>query len=429
LNDKIFSLEKKMIRRMGFILISAILLSGAHAVQELRKEGRYFVTEIIKTFTVTGKGSIQFDDIFGDVDVETWEKREVYIREYKKMDVFTEEEAEAALERSKSSYRQTGNVITIDGSGSHRDWIRSEFQVKLPADFDVAIDTRGGDVSVVGPNGNVEVKTSGGDVELRSLGGMVDAHTSGGDMRAADIGGKTSLQTSGGDLELENIRGPLHARTSGGSIQLIRANDIADLHTSGGDIAIENVKGRVIANTSGGDIEVVGTSGEVEVNTSGGDISLENVGGGMQANTAGGDIEGRTISGSARVSTSGGSIELIDVRGGVDGRTAGGDISVEVTLRDFSKPHTIELRTAGGEIELAIPEKLPATIYAEIRTSDRWDSYNIYSDFPIRISKEGDGEKSRGSRTRITGDGEINGGGDPIRLMTADGDIHIKKIR
>ena len=47
--------------------------------------------------------------------------------------------------------------------------------------------------------------------------------------------------------------------------------------------------------------------------------------------------------------------------------------------------------------------------------------YRIYSDFPLVIK----GENSN----RITGRGDINGGGDLIKLRTMNGDIHIRLLK
>ena len=103
-----------------------------------------------------------------------------------------------------------------------------------------------------------------------------------------------------------------------------------------------------------------------------------------------------------------------------------------MTLTDFSKDHQVELRTAGGELTLILPEKLPATLRAEIEVEDRWRDYNIYSDFPLTTRTEGSGAEKRYRRRRrsyIRSEGEINGGGDLIELYTVNGDIHIKRLR
>ena len=321
------------------LLIFAICLTSSVFAQELTKRGRYYVAEITKTFKVQEGGELIIDDVRGDVRVTTWDKKEVFIKELKRMDVYTEKEAKTVLEKSKSSYRQRGNTIEIGGEYYSRDWIKSEFDVTVPKVFMVDIQTRGGDISVSRLNGEVKLKTSGGDIILEEIDGEVDAHTSGGDIEVINSTKSVRIKTSGGDIELENIGGPLTAKTSGGDIVLRNSKSRMDLHTSGGSIEIKDAGGRVKAHTSGGDIDVVNTQGDVEVHTSGGDIDFHNIGGRLDASTSGGDIKGDIINGSVYTSTSGGDIDLKDVRGGVEGKTAGGDISVEITLEDFKKNH------------------------------------------------------------------------------------------
>ncbi|MFQ5824274.1 MAG: DUF4097 domain-containing protein [bacterium] len=422
---------KRLSMLYGLWFVPIVFFYSSTQAQELRKEGRYYVAEITKNYTVKKGGTLRIYEVRGNVRVDTWDKNEVQIHEIKKMDVFTEEEAKVALERSKSSYQQRGDIIEIGGESYYRDWIKSNFKIMVPKVFNVDLQIRGGDLTVSRLTGEVSLKTSGGEITLNAIDGPVEAKTSGGDIEVINSKKRVTLKTSGGSIELENIGGPLIAKTSGGDITLRSSNAMVDIRTSGGDIELSDVGGEVKAHTSGGDIDVQNTKGAVNVHTSGGDIDLRNIGGTLDASTSGGDIEGRTIQGGAEVSTSGGSIELKDVKGGVRGKTAGGDISVEITLRDFKKDHRVDLRTAGGEIALYIPEKLPATIRAEIEITDRWEDYNIYSDFPLTSSEDmGRKEERRYRRRRyIRSEGDINGGGDLIELYTTNGDIHIKKLR
>ena len=427
-------------RIQKFQILKSVLLPGLILIvqnsdlvsQELRREGRYFVAEIHETFEVRGGGTLRIYDIRGDVEIESWNKNRVEVIEFKRMDVSTKDEAETVLRRLQTRYEQRGNTIEIAGEHRRGDWVKSNFEIKVPKDFDVDIETSAGDLSIRELAGDVRLKTSGGEIRLTDIDGAVDAKTSGGDIIVINSTDRVTLKTSGGELELQNIGGPVIARTSGGDIKLTSSEGRVDLHTSGGDIEIRDAGGDVKAHTSGGEIDIDNTKGAVEIHTSGGDLELRNIGGSLDASTSGGDIRGRSIDGRADVSTSGGSIDLEDVNGGVRAKTAGGDINVEVTLKDFRKDHRIDLRTAGGEITLSIPEDLPATIRAEIEITDRWEDYNIYSDFPLTSSEEHDRQEKRRNRRRrsrsrrfIRSDGDINGGGDLIELFTTDGDIHI----
>ena len=413
------------------VSMSAILILNSESKsQELIKKGRYFVAEVTKNFTVKRSGTLRIVDIRGNVNVITWAKNEVLVIEYKKIDTRSEKEAREILEKSRSGYTQRGDIIEIGGDYYDRDWMESDYEVTVPQNFNVDIKTRGGDLSVGHLTGTVSMSTSGGEIRLNDIDGLVDAKTSGGDIEVVNSKQRTSLSTSGGDLDLKNIGGALVAKTSGGDISLRGSHARSVIHTSGGDIIIVDAGEGVEAHTSGGDIDVSDTKGPAEVHTSGGDIQLHNIGGALEASTSGGDIIGRTIQGGADISTSGGEIELLDVKGGVYAKTAGGDVTVEITLTDFKVDHRTSLRTAGGEITLYIPEKLPATIRAEIEITDRWEDYNIYSDFPLTSASEtGSGESRRfRSRKFIRSEGEINGGGDIVELYTTDGNIHIKKL-
>jgi len=413
---------RRTIMIMLALMLTTVSLSPA---QELRRSGKYYVTEITKNFTVHPGGTLRLTRIRGDVEVQAWAKKEVFVRQVLRFDVYTEGEARRALEEMKSSFTQTGDIIEITGE-SGRDWIDSRYTVSAPGDFRVDVSTSGGDVSVREMKGDLKLRTAGGDINLTSVGGPVRAVTSGGDITLRTSTGDVDLKTSGGDLTLENVLGILRASTSGGDISLAGAKKDVDLHTSGGDIAIREVSGRLEANTSGGDILVEKCAGEVEISTSGGDVTVRNTGGNTRASTSGGDIDALNINGSIVAATSGGDLELSDIRGAIDGSTSGGSIIASLALADFSKPHPVTLRSSGGDIELTIPEKLPATVRAEI-TMGRggWGSferYEILSDFPLTISRD----KSTG-REIIRAEGAINGGGDLITLTTSEGNITIRK--
>lgn len=413
---------------LGAVALFTLSLSWASFAQELRKEGRYYLSEIKKNFNVTATGSLEMAEITGDVDITVWPKNEVQILERLRMDVYTEEEAKRALEDRKASYTQSGDRIIVRGEGRRsRESLESSFQISLPATFNLDIATSGGNISARQIKGTSRLRTSGGDVTLTEIGGTVRATTSGGNVTVRDADGDIDVKTSGGDLELERIKGLLVGATSGGNIMLRGATKDVRLRTSGGDVEIIDTDGAVSASTSGGNVRVENVRGRVEAATSGGDVVLRNIKQEVEAATSGGDIDAVGLFGASRLRTSGGDVTLRDVQASVSAATSGGDVEVEFTLKDFTKPHAIDLKSSGGAITLAIPEKLPATINAEIRLGDgRWFSrerYDISSDFPLKIQRE---EESREGRY-IRGEGQINGGGDLITLITSAGNITIRK--
>ncbi len=405
-----------------------MLVSVASFAQDLRKEGRYYVSEIKRNFNVSATGTLEMSDLTGDIDITVSLKNEVQILERLRMDVYTEEEAKRALEDRKASYTQSGDRVIVRGEGRRsRESLESSFQISVPAAFNLDITTSGGNISARQIKGTSRLRTSGGNVTLLEVGGTVRATTSGGNVDVRDSDGDIDVKTSGGNLDLERIKGALVGATSGGNITLRGATKDVRLRTSGGDVEIIDTEGAVTASTSGGNVRVENVRGRVEASTSGGDVILRNIKQEVDAATSGGDIDAVGLFGAARLRTSGGDVQLRDVQASVSAATSGGDVEVDFTLKDFAKPHAIDLKSSGGEIMLTIPEKLPATITAEIRLGDgRWFSrerYDISSDFPLKIQRE---EESREGRY-IRGEGQINGGGELITLTTSAGNITIRK--
>ena len=422
-------MKRKMILMwvIGILFVN-LIPTIALSQEELRKEGRYWVADIVKEFSVNKGGKLIVEEVRGDVIITTWDKNQVKIHEIRKMDVYTKGEAEAIFKDAKSIYRKEDNTVRVGAEGSYRSYMSSTFNINLPTEFNIAIGTKGGDISVTELKGTAELSTSGGDIRLVRVDGRVNANTSGGDVLVEQNTQAVTVKTSGGDVDIIDVEGEVDAKTSGGDISIRNNKARVSAHTSGGDIELQNVGAEVDVRTSGGDIDVDGSAGDISVSTSGGDIELRNVKGVAVAKTSGGDIEAMSIMKGVQAKTSGGDILLKDIQGFIEGATSGGNVEAEMTLKDFSKDHHVELKSSGGDLTLWIPEKLPATINAEIQlTGSTWQDYDIYSDFDLTKEKE-DQERGRGGEY-IRSQGKINGGGDLINLSTTNGNITIKKLR
>ena len=416
---------------ISFILCLLILVPALTFSQEkLRKEGRYYIADILKEYKVKKGGDLVMEKIRGDVVITTWKKNVVNIHEIRKMDVYTEAEARAVLKKNDVLYQKSGNTIKVGGEDNYRSYMSSTFTITLPDEFNVEVGTSGGDISITALKGTVQLKTSGGDIDLVRIRGPVKAKTSGGDVTVEETTGEVNIYTSGGDIEISDVKGEVEARTSGGDIIVKNNNAKVSAHTSGGDIELKNIGAEVEAHTSGGDIEVDGSKGKLEVTTSGGDIDIKDVNDVVMAKTSGGDVDAANIMNGIFAETSGGDIDLGEIQGFIEAKTSGGDVEAKMTLKDFSKDHHVEMKSSGGNLTLYIPAKLPATISAVItvKGSSHRD-YDIYSDFPLTSKRQTD-KKKRGRREEvIRSEGKINGGGDLIQLETTNGNITIKKLR
>jgi DUF4097 and DUF4098 domain-containing protein YvlB len=216
----------------------------------------------------------------------------------------------------------------FSGSGSH-----VEYQIQVPADSRLSIDTSGGGITISGMNAAAKLDTSGGGIDVRDLVGDLDANTSGGGINLRNIRGGVRAETSGGGVEATSVEGSVHAESSGGSIELHGVTGDIDADTSGGGIRITDAGGRIHAETSGGGIEATlakGNSKGGSLETSGGgidvsidptvDLAIEASGSGVRTDLplrVHGEISRGSLSGqlgkggnTLRLHTSGGSVRI-----------------------------------------------------------------------------------------------------------------------
>ncbi len=100
-------------------------------------------------------------------------------------------------------------------------------------------------------------------------------------------------------------------------------------------------------------------------------------------------------------------MEIHDVTGPVRVRSSGGSISVR-----FSAAPAGDIQTSGGGIELDFPEG------AGLRLDAQTSGGGVEFDFPIMLI-------GRSERSRVKGD--VNGGGELVRVRTSGGPIRIQE--
>jgi DUF4097 and DUF4098 domain-containing protein YvlB len=291
----------------------------------------------------------------------------------------------------------------LPGLRHHDHSAGAEFDIKLPARFNLDVETQGGDIGVEG-----------------ALQGEARLTTAGGDIHTTEISGPIRVETAGGGITLGNLGARAEARTAGGSIHVGNVRGDAMIETSGGEIQVGQVDGTLRAETAGGDVVIAGASGQVVAQTAGGQIEVGPTGGGVRAETAGGSIRLRGARGRVVVETAGGSIDLLQLEAGARANTSAGRILAEfnASAKTFAAS---QLETSMGDVYVYLPVGLPLTIDAAINTAA---GHHIVTDFPLSIlgDKEDFGERT------IRGHGTVNGGGEVLRIRTVAGNIEIHKL-
>src|SRR5208337_914174 len=320
----------------------------------------------------------------------------------------SEEKARRVFDAYRLSARsiEGGGVYVsaeLSGSRHHDHSAGAEFDIKLPARFNLDVETQGGDIGVEG-----------------ALQGEARLTTAGGDIHTTDISGPIKVETAGGGITLGNLGARAEARTAGGSIQVGNVRGDANIETSGGEIQVGQVDGTLRAETAGGDVVIAGAAGQVVAQTAGGQIEVGPTGGSVRAETAGGSIRLQGARGRVVAETAGGSIDLLQLEAGVRASTSAGRILAEfnASAKTFAAS---QLETSMGDVYVYLPVGLRLTIDAAI---DAAAGHHIVTDFPLSIlgDKEDFGERT------IRGHGSLNGGGEVLRIRTVAGNIEIRKL-
>ena len=398
-----------------------------------------YVEQTEHSYPVNPGGKLTTDNRFASIEISNWAKNEVHVTVEKRSGDTAEGRARRAFEDIEVNTEKRGNDvrISVDGTNSHRrNRISVKITVQVPESYNLDLESSGGDIQIEDLRGDVRARSSGGDVVMGNIReAIVDVRTSGGDIRLESGDVDTRMKTSGGDIHIENANGSTEVRTSGGDITIEHADGKVDVRTSGGDIQIENSTGDLTATSSGGDIRIENATGGLSIEASGGDIQIENTMEGVHAESSGGDIAIENARGAVTVESRGGDIHIEDAKGGVMARNSGGDINVSLTGTDTSIDRSCHLESTSGEVTIYLPEDLAATIDAEVKigTSGFWKrgDYRVHSDFDLSGNNA---ESHDRTRARVSGGagyarvaGDINGGGDLIRIETTNSNIKIRK--
>lgn len=147
---------------------------------------------------------------------------------------------------------QTGDNLALSYSSSQQSsdvgrYSGVSFEVTVPAQANVEVDTSNGAITIRGIEGVFELDTSNGAIDLINLIGLVDADTSNGAIDVNGFRGVLHLETSNGAIDIADTEATVDARTSNGRISFsgVLVGDSHHLRTSNG-----SVEARVLPNAS-----------------------------------------------------------------------------------------------------------------------------------------------------------------------------------
>ncbi len=405
-----------MDRKILTLTLIALFTIGLSA-ETVQKEFKTQPGDILKTDIETG----------GDLTITGWDRDVVNIMvNYHGSDC---NDLDLALEKRS-------NIIFVGSECKYDNWDTNcdiAFEIMVPFEFDLDLESNGGDFIITNVKGRLEGKTMGGDLELVRLTGYLHFVSMGGeiDLRNSEVDGL--VKTMGGNVTIRDVVGDVKGKTMGGNVYYknVTSSDGGTIETStmGGNVDIHSQNQSVKASTMGGNINASGK--EVNVSTMGGNIDIANAPDGADVHTMGGDIYIKSAGKYIKAKTMGGDINVDAIDGKIKATTMGGDIEVVMVGDPKQGERSIELNSYGGDIVITVPDGLDMQIEIELAyTKSSRRDYKINSDFNLKIEESDEWERSflfGEPKKTIYGSGVVGNGGNYVTIKTTNGNISLKK--
>lgn len=249
-----------------WILAFGLLVGAVHAGEK----------NFEKKFTVSSGGTLKIKTDVGSIRVTGAKTDEVAIT----ANVWGNDDE---VERFEFEAVQTSSGVEIYGRVNRGRWFKwssrlgADFVITVPRDYNVLMETAGGNLEVTDLRGRVDGQTSGGNIDLQNIAGNITLGTSGGNLRAEKITGNLRMETSGGNVRISEVLGDVEASTSGGHIKVLEVEGKVNVSTSGGhiDVGVKNKHHGIHAETSGGTITISvprDIAANLDLHTSGGEV-------------------------------------------------------------------------------------------------------------------------------------------------------------
>ena len=243
--------------------------------------------EITRTIPMEAGGVFSLTNISGNITVTGVESAELTIRATKRVsDRRSDGDADEALRHVEVKITQRGNRVSVETeygrSRSHGPRVSVDYDVQVPRDAGVTIESVSGAVTVEGVDGETRVEVVSGAVRLASLSHLVEVEAVSGNIELRDVAAddELSVQLVGGKLTADGISAPrLEASAVGGSVTLshVEARRV-EVDTLSGAITFQGplaTDGRYELESHSGAVLVIvpnGTGFELEAESFSGDF-------------------------------------------------------------------------------------------------------------------------------------------------------------
>jgi DUF4097 and DUF4098 domain-containing protein YvlB len=316
------------------------------------------------------KPSVTINNAHGDVTIAPSTDGQMHLRAHEIVHRSSDAEAQKVFGELKPDVKVTssGAVISIP----EREGARVDLTAELPAATFAILTISHGDLTTDGLTGGLQVTSSHGDVKLEDIGANIECHIDQGDLAAHNIQGRVILDGRGDDVTLSEIQGSatingdyfgdIHLEQIGSAVHYHSSMTTLDIPRLVGSLTLD--KDTLSISKAAGPVRIVARSKDIDLTQIAGDIHIE-------------------------------------------------DTNGDINLVSAAPLGNIQIADHTGNVIVTIPQDASFTVNGSTSGDEA-----IRTDFPLRISTEGDRQTLRGSV-----------GHSPIQLQldTEHGSLELRK--
>lgn len=281
-------MQKPMAKTALLALVG--LVSAGMAAQAVTLKERFQQTYPLQT-----GGTVSLDNVNGGVTVEAWDRAEVQVVADKEVKADDGDVAKKAMQQIQIQVGKSAGKLDIVTKLPKRDnglfeWMAGKnvnmnvkYQVKVPRNVVLDLETVNGGVRLVGTEGRASVETTNGALEIEGVRGNLELETTNGSISVARSAGAVEAETTNGSIEVELSEVPdgsdLSFETTNGGVTVRLPKDIRvslDAATSNGrvtsDFDVEGADSKSRRRLAG---DINGGGGKLRVRSTNGGVTIE----------------------------------------------------------------------------------------------------------------------------------------------------------
>ncbi len=318
-------------------------------------------------------GSVKVVCDRGNININASNDGKIRVLVHKKIWAGSQGDGDSTNQSSKPTIEINGTAVVVNANtqagGKHP--VEDDMDIFLPRKADVVLNTRHGDVSVVGRDGQLSVSHQMGTANFEDITGNVDVNGEKITIRGTRLNGNIAIQGRVTEVTLEDVSGS--ATLNGDSFDEVRVAKIAKT------FAFKSYRT---------DLEFASLPGDFDMSSD--------------------DLRAKDVVGPVRVVTRSKTIHLDDVIGDVRIENSSGDVEVHA-----AKLGNYDIRNHHGDVTVTVPNKASFSVDAKTQHGD------ASSDFTELKLNNND------NQGEVTG--QVGSGGPKIVITTDGADVNIRK--